>query len=175
MVDSSRPRRCRRGQQDRRRTRWANLVMLLGLLSVCLVGCARSTYYRPNASLVDTLGMPQAAQQLKDTLLRALAPRIVAVEVSEEFVRYRYRHEIAGVETGGLPEQRIAFLNAAQVQVFADNTVDVRADNRVLLAQFVFGSRQDAELFADLLASFRARRAQVLRTANGPRHTGGSH
>jgi hypothetical protein len=135
--------------------------MLLGLLGVYLVGCSRSTYYRPNANLVSTLGVPQATQQLKDTLLRSLAPRIVAVEVSEEFVRYRYRHEIAGVETGGLPEVRIAFLNAAQVQLFADNTVDVRADNGVQLAQFVFGSRQDAELFADLMASFRTRRAQV--------------
>ena len=128
---------------------------------MCLAGCPRSAYYRPNASLVNTLGVPQAMQQLKETLLRALAPRIVAVEVSEEFVRYRYRHEIAGIETGGLPEQRIAFLNATRVQVFADNTVNVQADNRVLLGQFVFGSRQDAELFADLLVSLRARRAQV--------------
>ena len=112
-------------------------------------------------NLVDTLGVPEAAQQLKETLLRALAPRIVAVDVTEEFVRYRYRQEIAGIPTGVLPEQRLAFLNMAQVDIFSDNTVNILADNGQLLAQLVFGSRQDAELFADLVTSFRTRRAQA--------------
>jgi hypothetical protein len=137
------------------------LLLGLGLLSACLAGCSRATPYQPNTNLTDTLGVPEAAQQLKETLLRALAPRIMAVDVTEEFVRYRYRHEIAGIATGALPEQRLAFLNMAQVDIFSDNSVNILADNGQLLAQLVFGSRQDAELFADLVTSFRARRAQV--------------
>ncbi len=153
----------RRNQQDGRRIGWGSLAVLLGLglLSACLAGCPRATPYRPNTSLVDTLGVPQTAQQLKETLLRALAPQIVAADVTEEFMRYRYRQEIAGIGTGALPEQRIAFLNVARVDIFPDNTVNIIADNRLLLAQLVFGSRQDAELFADLVTSFRARRAQA--------------
>ena len=84
-----------------------------------------------------------------------------AKNVTEEFVRYRYRQEIAGIATGALPEQRLAFLNMTQVDIFSDNTVNILADNGLLLAQLVFGSRQDAELFADLVTSFRARRAQA--------------
>jgi len=153
----------RRNQQSSRRVGWGSLGVLLGLglLSACLTGCPRATPYRPNASLVDTLGVPQAAQQLKETLLRALAPQIVAADVTEEFMRYRYRQEIAGIGTGALPEQGIAFLNVARVDIFPDNTVNIIADNRLLLAQLVFGSRQDAERFADLVTSFRARRAQA--------------
>jgi len=138
-----------------------SLLLGLGLLSACLAGCPRTTLYQPNTNLVHTLGVPEAAQQLKETLLRALAPRIVAVDVTEEFVRYRYRQEIAGIATGALPEQRLAFLNMAQVDIFSDNTVNILADNGLLLAQLVFGSRQDAELFADLVTSFRARRVQA--------------
>jgi hypothetical protein len=142
---------------------WISLIIFLGLgfLSACLVGCPRATPYQPNASLVDTLGVPQASQQLKETLLRALAPRIVDVDVTEDFLRYRYRQEIAGIGTGALPEQRLAFLNMARIDIFPDNTVNILADNGLLLAQLVFGSRQDAELFADLVTSFRARRAQA--------------
>ena len=153
----------RRNQQDCRHRGWGSLAVLLslGLLSACLAGCPRATPYRPNASLVDTLGVPQATQRLKETLLRARAPQIVAADVTEEFMGYRYRQEIAGIATGALPEQRIAFLNVARVDIFPDNTVNIIADNGQLLAQLVFGSRQDAELFADLAASFRARRTQI--------------
>ncbi len=153
----------RQHQQNGRRRGWASLTVLLGLgfLSAYLAGCPRATPYRPNTSLVDTLGVPQATQQLKETLLRALAPKIVAVDITEEFLRYRYRQEIAGIVTGALPEQRLAFLNVAQVDIFPDNTVNIVADNGLLLAQLVFGSRQDAEIFADLMTSFRARRVQA--------------
>jgi hypothetical protein len=114
----------RQHQQDSRRRGWASVTILLslGFLSACLAGCSRATPYQPNASLVDTHGVPEVAQQLKETLLRALAPRIVAVDVTEEFLRYRYRQEIAGMATGALPEQRLAFLNMAQVDIFSDNT-----------------------------------------------------
>ena len=151
----------RQHQQGNRCREWVSLLLGLGLLSACLAGCPRTTLYQPNTNLVDTLGVPEAVQQLKETLLRALAPRIVAVDVTEEFVRYRYRQEIAGIATGALPEQRLAFLNMAQVDIFSDNTVNILADNGLLLAQLVFGSRQDAELFADLVTSFRARRVQA--------------
>jgi hypothetical protein len=153
----------RQHQQDSRHRGWASLPILLslGLLSTCLAGCPRATSYQPQANLIDTLGVPEATQRLKGTLLRALAPRIVDVDVTEEFLRYRYRQEIAGIATGALPEQRLAFLNMAQVDIFPDNTVNVLADNGLLLAQLVFGSRQDVELFADLVTSFRARRAHA--------------
>jgi hypothetical protein len=72
-----------------------------------------------------------------------------------------FEQEIAGIVTGALPEQRLAFLNIARVDVFPDNTVNILADNRLLLAQLVFGSRQDAELFTDLVTSFRSYRAQA--------------
>jgi hypothetical protein len=42
-----------------------------------------------------------------------------------------------------------------------DNTVNIIADNGLLLAQLVFGSRQDAEPFAYLATTFRTRRAQA--------------
>ena len=58
-------------------------------------------------------------------------------------MRYRYRQEIAGIGTGALPEQGIAFLNVARVDIFPDNTVNIIADNRLPAGQVLWEQRFD--------------------------------
>jgi hypothetical protein len=56
-------------------------LRVLWLLLVCVVsglsaGCPRAVSYQPNEGMVDTLGVPQAQQLLKDTILRSVNPRV---------------------------------------------------------------------------------------------------
>jgi hypothetical protein len=105
--------------------------------------------------------VPQAQQRLKETLLRAINPQMVDVEVTNEYVHYRYRQVIAGFPTGAILENRVHFLNAARVEVYTNNVVNIRTSAQHLIAQVVFGSNEDAQQFADLVSSFRARRAST--------------
>src|SRR2546429_9590117 len=68
-------------------------LRVLWLLLVCVVsalgtGCPGAISYQPNEGVVDTLGVPQAQQLLKDTLLRSVNPRVDDVQVTDDFVRY---------------------------------------------------------------------------------------
>jgi hypothetical protein len=130
-------------------------LLLVGGLSGFISGCSSASMYQPNAEIVKTMGVEQAKQRLKETTLRSINPQIVEADVTDEFLRYRYRQAIAGFQTGAILENQIAFLNAVQVQVNTDNVVNVRTSAGVLIAQLVFGNEQDAKTFADLLASFR--------------------
>jgi hypothetical protein len=68
-------------------------LCVLWLLLVCVVsalgtGCPSTVSHQPNEGVVDTLGMPQAQQLLKDTILRSVNPRVDDVEVTDDFMRY---------------------------------------------------------------------------------------
>jgi len=125
--------------------------------------------YQPNAGVVNTLGVPQARQLMKDTLGRAVSPRIMEADVTDDFVLYRYQEQIRGAfgipvaTMPGFVENRIALLNVGRVEVFSNNLVFVRTSGDVLLGQVLFGNEQDAKTFADLLISFRDLRARSAR------------
>ena len=138
-------------------------MRLAKLLYVCLVGglslgCPATMPYQPNSRLVNELGVSQARQRLKETLLRCINPQIVGADVTDEFLHYRYRQVIAGIPTGVILEERVFFVNVARVEVFTNNVVNVWASGNHLLAQLIFGNGQDARTFADLVVSFRALR-----------------
>lgn len=135
-------------------------LLLVGGLSALISGCSSASMYQPNAEIVKTMGVEQAKQRLKETVLRSVNPQVVEADVTDEFLRYRYRQAIAGFQTGAVLENQIAFLNAVQVEVHTNNVVNVRTSAGVLIAQLVFGNEQDARTFADLLASFRQRNVQ---------------
>jgi hypothetical protein len=46
--------------------------------------------YQPAENLVKTLGAPQAQQRLEAVLTRSMNPRIIDVDVTADFLRYRY-------------------------------------------------------------------------------------
>jgi hypothetical protein len=69
------------------------LVLIRQHALVCVVsalgtGCPSTVSHQPNEGVVDTLGMPQAQQLLKDTILRSVNPRVDDVEVTDDFMRY---------------------------------------------------------------------------------------
>ncbi|MGE3539717.1 MAG: hypothetical protein AB7N91_20090 [Candidatus Tectimicrobiota bacterium] len=138
--------------------------LLWGVLLACglvwIGGCIRTLPYQPNERLIDALGMEQARQRLQAVLTRAVNPHVVRAEVTDDMLYYRYRHDLAGVPTGIVLENRLHFLNVVTIEVYANDVVIVRTASHVPLAQFVFGNPQDPKELADLLASFRLRRAQ---------------
>jgi hypothetical protein len=135
------------------------LVWLLGMLAACVP----TVQHQANDRLVDQLGVPKGRDRLKDVLSRSINPQVVEADVTEDFFHYRYRQAIAGFATGAILENKVFFLNAGRVDVFENNTVHVYTSASHPLAQFVFGSGEDARTFADLVASFRARRSSTAR------------
>jgi hypothetical protein len=132
-------------------------VCVVGVLSV---GCSTTLQYQPNEGIIDTLGVAQAKQRLQEIVARSINPQVTESEVTDDFLQYRFRQAIAGFPTGAILENRIHFLNVGRMEVFENNLVIVRTAGDIVLAQFVFGNNPDAKMFADLLASFRARRAR---------------
>jgi hypothetical protein len=132
------------------------------LVCVCALsaGCTPPVPYQPNERLVDTLGPAEARRRLREVVERSINPQVTDSEVTDEFLRYNFRQIIAGFPTGAILENRIHFLNVGRTEVFSNNLVIVRTSSDIVLAQLVFGNYSDAQMFADLLASFKARRAQ---------------
>ena len=90
---------------------------------------------------------------------RSINPQVVDAEVTADFLQYRYRQAVMGIPTGAILENKIFFVNAARIDVFENNLVNVYSSGSILLAQIVFGNTDDARIFADLVTSFRVRRA----------------
>jgi hypothetical protein len=139
------------------------LMLLVGVLSLLNIGCPSTLPYEPNDRLVNELGASQARQRLKEILLRSINPRIIEVEVTDDFFHYRYRQVIAGFPTGAILDNRVYFLNAVRVEAFQTNVVNIWTSTPHLIAQIIFGNEQDTRTFADLVTSFRARRSSSAR------------
>jgi hypothetical protein len=144
------------------------------LLLVCLVsalgaGCVPPVQYQPNEARIDAMGVEPAMHLMRETLLRSINPRIMEVQISQDFLYYRYQQPILGpygIPVGYAPalvEHQVAFLNVGRVEIFSNNLVLVRTSSDLILAQIVFGNEQDARTFADLMISFRAYRARSAR------------
>ncbi|MGE3539718.1 MAG: hypothetical protein AB7N91_20095 [Candidatus Tectimicrobiota bacterium] len=131
----------------------------VGLLSVFGSGCPSPLPLQPPPILSHPMPVPQAQQLLKETLLRSLNPEILEVEVSADFVVYRYRRPIAVSTTKPLTEQRIALLNIGRVEAFANNVVLIWTPSNILLGQLIFGNYEDPRTCASLLLFLRDQRS----------------
>ncbi len=135
-------------------------LLLVGCISLLAVGCPAVVPYQPNERLVVNLGVEQARKRLEETLMRSINPRVIDVQVAQEFVNYRYQQPILGpygIQVGmTMAENRVYFLNVSRVEVFENNVVFLRAANEIILAQLIFAKQEDAKTFADLILSFRA-------------------
>jgi hypothetical protein len=131
-------------------------LRVLWLLLMCVVsalgtGCPSTVSYQPNEGMVDTLGVSQAQQLLKDMLLRSVNPRVDDVQVTDDFVRYH----LAGTSY----DVRIFFKDVQRAEVFNNNVVLIWGVDQRMLARPLLANTQDATTFADLVLSF-ARRAR---------------
>src|SRR5262249_24069621 len=115
------------------------LLLLCGL-SCFTYGCVYEVAYRPNVSLVETMGVEEALHRLQEILLHAIEPPIVQAEVTEDGFLYRTRQVLGGVMTETLLVHRVAFANAVYVRLYPNNVVVVQTSTKVLLARLVFGN-----------------------------------
>src|SRR5574341_532302 len=142
--------------------RRATLFKLLPLccISALAVGCPAVVSYQPNERLVHELGVANARKRLEETLSRSINPRVIDVQVTREFVNYRYQQPILGpfgAQVGvTMAENRVHFQNVSRAEIFETNVVFLRAANENILAQVIFANQDDAKTFADLILSFRA-------------------
>jgi hypothetical protein len=130
--------------------RWKGLSILLMacVMSMFNSGCPTAMQYQPNEKMVDELGLPQARQRLKEVLLRAVNPKIDEVEITDQFLRYHL--------TGTTYEVRLFFKDMHRVDVYGNHVVLIRDRQDGMLARPLFANTEDAQMFANLMASFRA-------------------
>jgi hypothetical protein len=134
------------------------LRLLVGLASALAVGCPAIIEYRPQAHVVEELGVQQASQRLIEVLSHSINPRVIDLDVTEDVVRYRFPLSyLMGNPSGATTlEKRIIFTQVSRIDIFDNHVVFVRGTDEGLLAQLVFANAQDARAFADLVLSFRA-------------------
>ena len=99
--------------------------------------------YQPNDRIVENLGDNVAQQRLQETFLRAVSPQIRNWKVTDDFIWWT---------PGG---SQIYFINLSHVEVYTNHVVFVRGAGKQVLSKIVYGTDQDAKLFADLLMGFR--------------------
>lgn len=131
------------------------MICVLSLLSS---GCPAPIPYTPPPILSPNMTVPRARHLLKTTLLRSLTPQILAVEISEDFLLYRYRHAAVSVTTEPTFENRIALRNIGTVDAYTNNVVLIWTPSHLLLGQLIFGNYQDPRLCAELLLFLRDER-----------------
>jgi S1-C subfamily serine protease len=124
------------------------LMCALGFLSV---GCVASLNYQPNEHMLDTLSVDEARERLRETLLRAVSPRMQTITLTNESLEYRWHPQVG---------THIHFITLSRVEVFDNHVVFVRGAGDQILSVIHYGTEQDAKLFADLLMSFRVRYLQ---------------
>jgi hypothetical protein len=119
--------------------------------------------YQPVENLVKTLGVPQAKQRLEGVLARSINPRIIDMDVTDEFLRYRYplSYLMGNPQGSTTAERRVVFREVGRVDVFENHVVFIRGSDEKVLAQLVFTNAEDARTFADLVHSFRAYRSSL--------------
>lgn len=139
--------------------RWRGFLLVC-LLACLLSGCPAPVSLQVPLSLPETLNVPQAQSRLKETLMRAIRPEILEVDVNTDFVIYRYRQAIAVPTMKPLTENRIALLNIGRVEVFSNNVVLLWTPSNLLLGQIIFGNYQDPTLCANLLLFLRDQRSR---------------
>ena len=129
---------------------WRVLWLLLACVpSALATGCPTATSYQPREGMIDTLGVPGAQQLLRDTLLRAVNPRVDDVEVTDDFVRYHL--------AGTTYDIRLFFKDVQGAEIFNNNVVLIRGEDQRLLARPLLANAQDATTFADLMLSLAQR------------------
>lgn len=142
------------------------ILLLICVIIVPCVGCAPAAIqYQPNQGIVGVLGVLQAQQALKETVLRSINPQVVEVDVTDDFLHYRYRpanpFAMFGASPGAtLLENRVFFVNVGRVEVFDNHLVFIRTAAGHIIAQIFFGNDQDTKMFADLMLSFHAQRSR---------------
>ncbi len=152
MVARLDERNCRTHDRTlRQRSRYPILFMALGVCVVCplVVGCPAVIPYQPNDGLIDALGLAPVQQRLKTTLLRALSPRVDAVDITEDFLSYRLHRTTIYI--------RVFFESVDWIELFNNHYVFLRGHGRQVIAKILCSNAEDSKMFADLIASFQAR------------------
>lgn len=124
------------------------LVSACGLLGA---GCIAVLDYQPNERALDELGIDTARERLRETLIRAVNPPVQTVELTNETLTYKW-HPLVGIQ--------IFFIKLSRVEVYENHVVFLRGAGNEILGTIIYGTAQDAKLFADLVMSFRARYLQ---------------
>lgn len=144
-----------------RKWRWQyGWLVWLSVVAALLSGCPEPVSLQVPSSIPVALNVPEAQQRLKETLMRALRPEILEVDINPDFLVYRYRQAIALPSMKPLTENRIALLNIGRVEVYSNNVVLLWTPSNLLLGQVIFGNYQDPVMCANLLLFLRDQRAR---------------
>src|SRR5438270_12553686 len=69
---------------------------LVGLLCLLILGCVPEVAHVPNARLLDTMQLAEVHQRLQDVLSRSINPRVMNVQITDDFIQYSYQQVVPG-------------------------------------------------------------------------------
>lgn len=145
---------------------WSRLFSLLLVAAVSVLGCVAPVQYQPQERALQDRGVAQAQQQLNEVLGNAIVPKVTSAEVSDNALRYMTPVGANAVE------KKLPLHDIGSVNLYTNNAVHILNRDKTVLTPFVFKNEQDAKLFIDLLASFRAASpSQIATSAPAPSKT----
>jgi hypothetical protein len=86
------------------------ITLLSVLPSFLSVGCVPKAAYQPDEGLVQALGVREAHRRFHDTLARAVTPRVVDIDITDDAVAYVYELFLRGpyrIPVGKTPATRL--------------------------------------------------------------------
>lgn len=130
-------------------------------MALTAAGCASApTPYTPNDKLVENIGPTSATQQLREVLRRAIEPKVTTVEIAKDNYTYDYDGEVRvqwhSITSTYENQVEVYFSTIARLDLYEDHQVAVMSNRGTEIDRHRFGSRDDSELFADLVMSFVA-------------------
>ena len=124
------------------------LAVLVGVILGGLMACQPVTIVTPDTKVVALAGYMETRELLKDTLLRAISPRTEEVIVDDDGIRYRLNYLVV---------QHLKFITVGNIELYENKTVLVRGVGGQVLNVFVMATMEDAQAFADITMTLRAR------------------
>src|SRR5262245_22395520 len=114
---------------------------LTTVVALLACGCIKQIAYSPNESLVQSLGVDKARQDLEIVLARSVEPKVTSSEVTDDYLDYRWTQTALGPfyqTISSTVEARIYFENLSRIEVYENHNVFLWApgDSRVDKVRF---------------------------------------
>ena len=137
------------------------LAPSLVLVALAAGGCATPLQYTANDQLVTSQGLDATRSKLKEVMMRAVVPRVVAVDISDDNVDYKWTQQHMGAfyQVSTITnQQQMYFTNMESAELYSNHYVYVWRNGRSGADQILFAGEPDAKSFIDNLWSLRANR-----------------
>lgn len=135
--------------------------LVVPLAGLAAAGCIAVVPYAPRTTLIADQGLQDVKRLLFEVSTRALNPHITVVDANEEFFCYGWTETFLGpfyTPVTASHKNTIFYVNVSRIEIYENNNVFIWGPGDQRVDKILFGSLEDAKLFADCLTSLKATR-----------------